>query len=238
MVHFTSMQVSNLRHAVISTLGLIMISGCVSTETPPVTANDPFFAPAMPTIAQPKLIEDGSLFKAGLANSLYSDVKARRVGDLISVQLRENTNASKSANTATTKDTGIELSPITGLGANPLNIGGQALQLGVASNNTFAGDSATAQSNSLSGNISVTVIEVLPNQNLVIRGEKWLTLNSGDEYIRLTGIIRPADISPDNEIESNKIANARIQYSGTGSFADAQKQSLVSRFFNSKWWPL
>ena len=82
------------------------------------------------------------------------------------------------------------------------------------------------------------MIEVLPNQNLVIRGEKWLTLNSGDEYIRLTGIIRPADISPDNEIESNKIANARIQYSGTGSFADAQKQSLVSRFFNSKWWPL
>jgi flagellar L-ring protein precursor FlgH len=238
MAQCTITKSSTTRQVALSTVGLLMMSGCVSTETPPVTANDPFFAPAMPTIAQPKLVEDGSLFKAGLVNSLYSDVKARRVGDLISVQLRENTNASKSANTATTKDTGANLSPITGLGGNALNLGGQAIQLGIASNNTFAGDAATAQSNSLSGNISVTVIEVLPNQNLVIRGEKWLTLNSGDEYIRLTGIIRPADISPDNEIESNKIANARIQYSGTGSFADAQKQSLVSRFFNSKWWPL
>ena len=238
MAQFTLTKSNTIRQVALSTVGLLLMSGCVSTETPPVTANDPFFAPAMPTIAQPKLVEDGSLFKAGLVNSLYSDVKARRVGDLISVQLRENTNASKSANTSTTKDTGANLSPITGLGGNALNLGGQAIQLGIASNNTFAGDAATAQSNSLSGNISVTVIEVLPNQNLVIRGEKWLTLNSGDEYIRLTGIIRPADISPDNEIESNKIANARIQYSGTGSFADAQKQSLVSRFFNSKWWPL
>ena len=238
MAQFTITKSNTIRQVALSTVGLLMMSGCVSTETPPVTANDPFFAPAMPTIAQPKLVEDGSLFKAGLVNSLYSDVKARRVGDLISVQLRENTNASKSANTSTTKDTGANLSPITGLGGNALNLGGQAIQLGIASNNTFAGDAATAQSNSLSGNISVTVIEVLTNQNLVIRGEKWLTLNSGDEYIRLTGIIRPADISPDNEIESNKIANARIQYSGTGSFADAQKQSLVSRFFNSKWWPL
>lgn len=214
------------------------LSACTSTTTPPVTANDPFFAPAKPVVAEPKLVEDGSLFKAGFANSLYSDVKARRVGDLISVQLRENTNASKSANTSTNKDTGATLNPITGLGGKALNIGGQSVQLGLTSNSNFAGDAATAQSNSLSGNISVTVIDVLPNQNLVIRGEKWLTLNSGDEYIRLTGIIRPADISPDNEIESNKIANARIQYSGTGSFADAQKQSLVSQFFNSKWWPL
>lgn len=229
---------ATLKLCVLYVSALYLLGGCSSTPIAPVIANDPFFAPAKPPIELPKLVEDGSLFKAGMANSLYSDVKARRVGDLISVQLRENTNASKSANTATNKDTGINLSPITGLGGNAINIGSQALQLGLTSNNTFAGDAATAQSNSLSGNISVTVIEVLPNQNLVIRGEKWLTLNSGDEYIRLTGIIRLADISPDNEIESNKIANARIQYSGTGSFSDAQKQSLVSQFFNSKWWPL
>ena len=84
----------------------------------------------------------------------------------------------------------------------------------------------------------MTVVNVLPNNNLIIRGEKWLTLNAGDEYIRLTGIIRPEDISPGNQIESSKIANARIQYSGTGSFSEAQQQGWLTRFFNSSWWPL
>jgi flagellar L-ring protein precursor FlgH len=173
-----------------------------------------------------------------MSNSLYSDVKARRIGDIITVNLRENTNASKSAGTTTNRESTVELQPITGLGGNAVNIGGQSIQLGVDSSNEFTGDAQANQSNSLNGNISVTVIEVLSNQNLVIRGEKWLTLNNGDEYIRLTGIIRPADISPTNEIDSMKIANARIQYSGTGSFATAQKQGWLSRFFSSEWWPL
>jgi flagellar L-ring protein precursor FlgH len=82
------------------------------------------------------------------------------------------------------------------------------------------------------------VVEVLPNQNLIIRGEKWLTLNNGDEYIRLTGVIRPADVTPTNEIESTKIANARIQYSGTGSFAKSQEKGWLTKFFSSTWWPL
>ena len=81
-------------------------------------------------------------------------------------------------------------------------------------------------------------MEVLPNDNLVIRGEKWLTLNHGDEYIRLTGIIRLSDISPENEVLSTKIANARIQYSGTGSFASAQEKGWLTKFFTSSWWPL
>ena len=152
--------------------------------------------------------------------------------------MSENTNASKSAGTSTSKDTTVDLDTITGLGGQALNIGGQSVQLGVSSSNDFAGDAATNQSNSLSGNISVTVVEVLPNDNLVIRGEKWLTLNHGDEYIRLTGIIRLSDISPENEVLSTKIANARIQYSGTGSFASAQEKGWLTKFFTSSWWPL
>ena len=151
--------------------------------------------------------------------------------------LSENTNATKSAGTTTSKETGVDVQPITGLGGNALNIGNQSIQLGVNSSSEFAGDAQANQSNSLNGSISVTVTDVLANQNLVIRGEKWLTLNHGDEYIRLTGIIRASDISPENEILSTRIANARIQYSGTGSFARSQEKGWLTKFFSSQWWP-
>lgn len=219
-------------------LSVAILAGCASTNQPPVQANDPSFAPVVPDYPREKIVEDGSLFRSYMANSLYSDMTARRVGDIITITLSENTNASKSAGTSTSKDTTVDLDTITGLGGQALNIGGQSVQLGVSSSNDFAGDAATNQSNSLSGNISVTVVEVLPNDNLVIRGEKWLTLNHGDEYIRLTGIIRLSDISPENEVLSTKIANARIQYSGTGSFASAQEKGWLTKFFTSSWWPL
>ncbi|WP_338454108.1 flagellar basal body L-ring protein FlgH [uncultured Alteromonas sp.] len=219
-------------------LSVTILAGCASTNQPPVQANDPSFAPVVPDYPREKIVEDGSLFRSYMANSLYSDMTARRVGDIITITLSENTNASKSAGTSTSKDTTVDLDTITGLGGQPLNIGGQSVQLGVSSSNEFEGDAATNQSNSLSGNISVTVVEVLPNDNLVIRGEKWLTLNHGDEYIRLTGIIRLSDISPENEVLSTKIANARIQYSGTGSFASAQEKGWLTKFFTSSWWPL
>ncbi|MGQ8366361.1 flagellar basal body L-ring protein FlgH [Glaciecola sp. 1036] len=214
------------------------VVGCSSTSTEAPIADDPFFAPATPIYKREEIAETGSLFTQAAANSLYSDVKARRVGDIITVALRENTNASKSAGTVTSKASNVDVQPILGLGNNPIRIGNEAIQFGMNSSNDFSGDAQANQSNSLQGNISVTVVEVMPNQNLVIRGEKWLTLNSGDEYIRLTGIIRPADITPDNEIQSTKIANARIQYSGTGSFARAQEKGWLTKFFSSQWWPL
>jgi flagellar L-ring protein precursor FlgH len=216
----------------------IFLSACNSTAPETVAANDPFYAPAVPVIKREQIAENGSLFTASMANSLYSDVKARRVGDIITVRLSENTNATKSAGTSSSKETNVDLQPIVGLGGNAIQIGSESVQFGLDSSNEFTGDSQASQSNSLQGNISVTVVDVLPNQNLIIRGEKWLTLNNGDEYIRLTGVIRPADITPTNEIQSTKIANARIQYSGTGSFARAQEKGWLTQFFSSKWWPL
>ncbi|QCZ94287.1 flagellar basal body L-ring protein FlgH [Salinimonas iocasae] len=221
----------------VAVISVLVLAGCNSTPKPPVQANDPSFAPVVPNIPREHIAEDGALFKPYMANSLYSDVTARRVGDIITVTLRENTNATKSAGTTTSKETGVDVQPIIGLGGNAVNIGGESIQLGVNAANEFAGDAQANQRNSLSGAISVTVVDVLPNQNLVIRGEKWLTLNQGDEYIRLTGIIRPADISPENEIVSTKVANARIQYSGTGSFARAQEKGWLTQFFASQYWP-
>jgi flagellar L-ring protein precursor FlgH len=218
-------------------LGIMLLCGCQSTDSHQPLPNDPFYAPIMPETPRQKVTEDGSLFQSDMANSLYSDVKARRVGDIINVTLRENTRATKSAGSSTSKETGIAVNPIIGLGGNALNIGNESLQLGIDTSNQFNGDSSTNQSNNLTGNISVTVVQVLANQNLLVRGEKWLTLNNGDEYIRLTGVVRPADVSPTNEIASTKIANARIQYSGTGSFATAQEEGWLSGFFSSEYWP-
>jgi flagellar L-ring protein precursor FlgH len=213
------------------------MAGCVSHDHTGPLPNDPFYAPIKADMPRQKIAEDGSIFQADMANSIYSDVKARRIGDIITVNLRENTSATKSAGTTTSRESDASVSPITGLGGNAVNIGGQAIQLGVKGDNQFSGDAKANQSNNLNGNISVTVIQVLANQNLVVRGEKWLTLNNGDEYIRLTGVVRPADISPSNEIVSTKIANARIQYSGTGTFSSAQQHGWLSQFFSSQWWP-
>ncbi|MCC2615088.1 flagellar basal body L-ring protein FlgH [Aestuariibacter halophilus] len=217
---------------------LFGVVGCASTPRHEPMPGDPFFAPAVPMEPVQPIVENGSIFQSAQANSLYSDVKARRVGDIITVNLRENTSATKSAGTTKSRSTDAEIDPIIGLGGNTVNIGSESIQLGLSSSNDFEGDATANQSNNLNGAISVTVIRVLPNQNLVVRGEKWLTLNNGDEYIRLTGIVRPADITPDNEILSTKIANARIQYSGTGSFASAQQEGWLARFFSSEWWPL
>jgi flagellar L-ring protein precursor FlgH len=191
----------------------------------------------MPETPRQRVIENGSIFQPDMANSIYSDVKARRVGDIITVNLQENTRATKSSGTSTSKETGVAVNPILGLGGNAINIGGESIQLGLDATNDFTGDASANQSNNLTGAISVTVVKVLANQNLLVRGEKWLTLNNGDEYIRLTGVVRPDDVSPTNEIESTKIANARIQYSGTGSFDRAQKEGWLSGFFSSEYWP-
>ncbi|MEM7421151.1 MAG: flagellar basal body L-ring protein FlgH [Pseudomonadota bacterium] len=215
-----------------------LLSACQSTTDERVQANDPFYAPVVPNYPEETVIEDGSLFRPHLANSLYSDVTARQVGDIITVVLSENTAATKSANTTTSRETTADLQPITGLAGNAINIGNQSIQFDLDSSNDFSGDAAANQTNSLQGAISVTVVDVLPNKNLVVRGEKWMTLNHGDEYIRLTGVIRPLDINPDNQIESTKIANARIQYSGTGTFARAQEKGWLAKFFDSSWWPL
>lgn len=218
---------------------LIAISSACSNTVDLAKAlpNDPDFAPIMPEEEEERLVPSGSLFKPQYVNNIYSDSKAHRVGDIISVILSEKTQAKKNAKTELKKESDTSLDPVTGLGGVPVTINGESLQFGIKQDSSFKGDSKADQGNSLSGNISVHVLKILANGNLMIRGEKWLTLNNGDEYIRLTGVIRSKDINSDNTILSTKVANARIQYSGTGSFADANEQGWLTKFFNSTWWP-
>ena len=218
-------------------IGLLLLSGCAAVKEAKIQPNDPNFAPILPEQEETSIVPTGSLFNTHYVNSIYSDSKARRVGDIISVILNESTQAKKNSKTELKKTNATTLKPVVGLGGSA-TINGKSIQMGVDQNSNFKGDSKADQGNSLTGNISVNVLKVLANGNLVIRGEKWMTLNNGNEYIRLTGIIRSRDIASDNTILSNKIANARIQYSGTGSFAQVQQQGWLSKFFNSGWWPL
>ncbi|PSV81452.1 flagellar basal body L-ring protein FlgH [Photobacterium leiognathi] len=173
----------------------------------------------------------GSLFNQAQVQDLYDDTKPRGIGDIVTILLEEKTAAKKSASSDLDKSTDLNMKPIE-LGGKPVTIRDYNLSYGMSNNNTFAGSTSADQSNSIKGSISVEVVEVLNNGNLVIRGEKWLTLNTGDEYIRVSGHIRPDDISQDNTIASTRISNARIQYSGTGDRQDVQDQNWLSRFFN------
>lgn len=213
------------------------LSGCSTTQNKNVVRDDPYYAPIYPEDNQDQMVATGSLFNTQFSNDLYADKKALRVGDIITIVLRETTQATKAANSELDKSSDSSLDPVIGLGGNAINIGKEAIQFGAKSSSSFSGDSKSNQSNSLFGNISVNVTRVLPNGNLVIRGEKWLTLNTGEEFIRLEGLVRPQDVTADNTVESNRVANARIQYSGKGDQQEVQSAGWLTSFFMSALMP-
>ena len=226
-----------MRNLSIVFTGAFILSGCMTTQNLHVVQDDPYYAPMYPEPAAEEVVPTGSLFDSYLSNDLYSDKKALRTGDIITVKLQEATQATKAAKTETDKESDASLDPVIGLGGLPVNIGGDSIQFGIGSDSSFKGDSKSNQSNSLFGDISVNVMRVLPNGNLVIRGEKWLTLNTGEEFIRLEGLVRPQDVTADNTVTSNRIANARIQYSGKGQIQETQSGGWLTRFFSSALFP-
>ncbi|HET7593284.1 MAG TPA: flagellar basal body L-ring protein FlgH [Rhodanobacteraceae bacterium] len=196
---------------------------------------DPAFAPTLPIAQAAPPPADGSIYHEAGSMELFADPRAHRVGDILTIVLAENTQASKKAQTTTSKKDDVDIGAATLWGKSfPLN-GGKIASVG--GERGFDGSGSSSQSNQLNGQITVTVAERLSNGNLVIRGEKWLTINQGRELVRIEGIARPQDISPDNTILSTRIANAQITYTGSGTLADANSQGWLSRFFNSKWMP-
>lgn len=214
----------------------LILSGCMTNDKP--RAGDPYYAPTISSAQAMPQRTDGSLYQDSYGLSLFGDRKAHFVGDIITITLSENTVSKKSANVSVKKDDAAVFNSGAGtlLGSDP-SLKGLNLGTNVAQNRKFGGNSGADQSNSLQGNITVTVAEILPNGNLVVRGEKWMTLNSGDEFIRISGIVRPDDVAPDNTVVSTRLANAKISYSGTGSLADSQQMGWLAKFFNSSLWP-
>lgn len=221
--------------SVLTLLLALSLSACSSTQRKPIP-DDPFYAPVYPDAPTTQTVSTGSIYLDSQASSLYSDIRAHKVGDIITVVLMESTQAKKSATNDIKKGSDMSMDPLFAGGGN-ISIKGVPLDLRYKDSYNTKRESDADQSNSLNGNISANVMQVLSNGNLVIRGEKWISINNGDEFIRVTGMIRSQDINPDNTIDSTRVANARIQYSGTGSFAEAQKVGWLGQFFLGEWWP-
>ena len=208
----------------IACLGLL--AGCNTIEqrldAPP---------PPMPQLPLPEAPRAGAIGSPGEGLALFEDAKARGIGDLLTIVLAEQTSAQKSATTDTSKDDSATLGNI-GVFGHTIHTNSS-----VSGKRAFAGKGDSAQSNSLTGSITVAVVQRMANGNLIVQGEKQVQINQGSEYIRLQGVIRPADIAPDNTVTSDRVANARIGYTGRGALADANMQGWLTRFFSSGWMP-
>ncbi len=209
-----------------------VLNGCALDTFDP-KPDDPAFAPALPEQDYAAPVPTGGIYSSyNSSNGLYTDTKAHRVGDIISVSLEESTSASKKAGTSMSKENSVDYGQMNIAGRN-VHLGKYTPTMNVSNSQDFSGSGNASQSNSLSGQISVSVVRVLANGNLQVQGEKWLMLNNGNEYVRVTGLVRPEDINSDNTVSSQRIANARIQYGGTGDLASTQERGWLSRFFNS-----
>ena len=186
------------------------------------------FSAAPPPRALPPAPANGSIFQPqdGYA-ALYEGTRARRAGDPLTIVLVENMSASKSSSSKLDSGGGFGLTPPS---TGPLNLF-KPTDIGASGNRNFNGKGTADQSNSLSGEVSVTVVEVYPNGTMLVQGQKRVTLNRGDEFVQIKGVVRVADISADNRVLSTRVADARIAYTGKGDVARAGRQGWLSRFF-------
>jgi flagellar L-ring protein precursor FlgH len=194
--------------------------------------------PVLPRpLAPPTPRTEGAIFQAGQQMELFADLKARRVGDVLTITLNELTSAAKTAVTKTTKTTSAITTGPTLFGNTIATKGVPILNTTLNGADGFDGEGQSTQTNSLAGSLTVTVIDVQANGNLVVQGDKTLRLNQGDEIIHIAGVIRPADIATNNTVTSDKLAEAHISYSGKGVVNQANQMGWLARFFNSPFSP-
>ncbi len=181
-------------------------------------------APQAP-VAQPPT---GSIFQAESYTPLTSGARAGRLGDILTIVLAERMSASKSSSATTGRNGSVGLTPPA---TGPLSLFNPS-DINMGGDQSFKGKGEAAQSNALTGELSVTVAAVYPNGTMLVRGEKLVTLNRGDENVQFSGLVRTADIGTDNRVPSTRVADARIRYTGKGEIARGSQQGWLQRFFS------
>jgi flagellar L-ring protein FlgH len=215
-------------------LSWVALLGLGACQTPQPPKDDDGMSWAAEPAPKPT---NGSIYQSGREVALFENPIAHHVGDIVTIVLNESTQAQKSSTTNTNKATSVALPGMTLLGKALTVHGVPITSNSIADTTKFAGEGDSAQSNSLQGYVTVTVQKVLPNGNLYVKGQKWIGINQGQEYVIMSGVIRPIDLASDNSIPSSQVANAKISYGGKGALADANAQGWLSRFFNSPWSP-
>ena len=213
---------------------LMLLVGCVST--PPTSIHQPMTAkPAENKVATPA---DGAIFHAGVnERPLFEDKRARNVGDILTINIVEKTTGNRKSSSGSTSANSINASTPT-VTMGPLSkLLLKAFSITSSSNNKAGTTGAGSASEDLTGTITVTVVEVLANGNLVVSGEKQVSLNQSDEFIRFSGVVNPTTISNLNAVQSTQVADAHIEYKSAGAMNeimnDAQTLGFLGRFFLS-----
>lgn len=200
---------------------VLPVAGCatyieekVSRDYDPITAAPAMFAPTA----------TGSIYRDGSRGLFVNDRRAANVGDVLTVQFTERFQATKSQSANASKSSDYSATLPTLFASSD-----DSASLSHGTDQSFAGRGGAAQSNSLTGRLAVQVVKILPNGHLEIMGQKRLTLNNGNEYVRLTGVVRPDDINSENVVLSDRVAHADIRYTGAGDTADTARRGWLAR---------
>jgi flagellar L-ring protein precursor FlgH len=217
--------------ALAALLSGIALTGCSSVREAKISESFQMnYDEVVPT---KEVSPDGAIYSRSNAGFFLGDRRAQRVGDVLTVKLAENLNATKALNAAGAKNNSIAMTlPNALFGGGALNIpalrdGGA--NLAASNTSTTTGTVTADQSNTITGDITVIVTRVYENGNLWIQGQKMLSVNQGEEYVRVSGVIRPEDIQAGNVVSSTKIAQAQITYTGAGDLNDNTKQGWFGR---------
>lgn len=222
---------------------IVFQTACIKNEV----VRDPAYAIVRPVAMPAPEQHNGGIFNVSDNILLFEDYRPSRPGDILTVRLDERTDAEKATQTIVLKNNSNTMDNPTVFGTTPqfslpgqfplANTNDNSLAFDLNSQTNFLGQGDSDQSNRLSGDVTVSVVEVLANGNLLIRGEKVITVNNGNEYIRISGMINPRDIDGDRTISSKRVADAQISYVGDGQTADANVMGWLSRFFISTLMP-
>jgi flagellar L-ring protein FlgH len=202
------------------------LGGCVTT-TPPTAVHQPMSVRPEPLPVVAPI--NGAIFNVATSRPLFEDRRARFVGDTLTIVIAEKTQASKTSDTKSERAQTIDLSVPTVTGLPLKSILGMGL--GASSDNKFGGSGQNTSSNDFTSSITVTVIEVYPNGNLLVSGEKQIGLKDGEEFVRFSGVVNPLMVTSSNTIQSTQVADARIEFKANGFLDSAQVMGWLSKFF-------
>lgn len=211
----------------VAVIGVVILAGCGTV--PPTNVHQPMTT-RPPEVTAPPPAANGSIYQQGYARlALFEDRRARNIGDTLTIQIEERTNATKKSNSSVDRNGKIEATVpvIQGLPGKSF----QGVNISADSANSFEGGGSSGSNNLFTGNITVTVIEVLGNGNLLVSGEKQIAINQGTEFIRFSGVVNPTTINAANTVSSTKVADARIEYKANGYIDEAQMMGWLARFF-------
>lgn len=211
---------------------LALAAGCASVyPTPPTAVHQPMSV--RPDAQAATANASGGIFQAGMARPLFEDRRARHVGDTITINLVERNTAQKSANANAVRGSNVS----AGISLTAPNIPAVALarlnglDMDVGADSDFTGSGAAAANNVFNGTITVTVIDVYPNGNLLVSGEKMVAINQGNEFIRFSGVVNANNVTASNTVQSTQVADARIEYRGSGFIDESNTMGWLQRFF-------